>query len=46
MKMPNNFIKKMSETILQSLQNDEELKKQLQQEYNDYKENDKNKNEE
>lgn len=46
MKMPNDFIKKMSDTILQSLQNDEELKKQLQQEYNDYKENDKNDKEE
>ena len=37
MKMPNSFIKKMSDTILKSLQEDKELQEELQQQYNDYK---------
>lgn len=37
MKMPNNFIKKMSDTILKSLQEDKELQEELKQQYNDYK---------
>ena len=35
MKMPNNFIKQMSEKILQSLQENDELKAQLEKDIQD-----------
>ena len=37
--MPNSFIKQMSEKILQSLQENDELKAQLEKDIQDYKNN-------